>query len=758
MKSPGVLSRTISTPIILIAILLVIALATMGIGSGPFTRTIVEMLIRVVIVVGLYVFIGNSGVISFGHIGFMCLGAYAAAWFTIPPAIKQYSLRGLPEIIATNQLPFVVSAVLATLFAGIVAWVFGRILMRLSGIAASIATFAMLAMINTVYSNWESVTGATSSIVRHPMKTGLWTAFIGACLAVIVAYLHSISRSGLALRAARDEAIAASASGVDIERERRIAFVLSGFILGFAGVLYAHFLGVVNPDAFYLGLTFTTLSMLVIGGMNSLSGAVIGTVVLSLLIQALRWLEQGLDVGGTVLSLPLGVQEIAIGAIMIAILVFRPSGITGNRELRWPRRARARASESSAQTGFGENALQPNGDCHEILDHHRHGGVLRRVGDRTGDGRRRGHRHRLRHRRSRASCRPMTSPPKTPPRSASTKSTRPAACSASRSASFPPIPRATVPKVQRPACRSSTRARTSLSCPATTISAHPRPSPPKAPARCPSSSARNRSRPASRASARTPSRLPSSLPSRRDHGGMGLQQEERAQVLSPARHLDRVQQGHLRRLRLPAAEALGRRTRRQRHLQERGRLDRGPDHAHQEPAEEPDAIMLCSMMPGVVSAIKQIRAAGITAPILNGSGVDGSYWLNAVPDLSNFFVPVQGSIYGDDPNPDVNKFNATYKQVTGGDPSSQYVYPGYVMVDLWAKAVERAKTTEAAAVVAELEKMKDEPTLFGPRTFTNEIHHQNRSRYLVVETKGGKPGVVDEWTISEPIPLGDLLK
>jgi branched-chain amino acid transport system substrate-binding protein len=174
--------------------------------------------------------------------------------------------------------------------------------------------------------------------------------------------------------------------------------------------------------------------------------------------------------------------------------------------------------------------------------------------------------------------------------------------------------------------------------------------------------------------------------------------------------------------------------------------------------KEPDAIMLCTMMPGGVSAVKQIRAAGINAPILNGSGMDGSYWLSAVPDLSGFIVPVQGSIYGDDPNPKVQEFNKKYKEATGGDPSSQYVYPGYVLIDVWAKAVERAKTTEAAAVVAELEKMKDEPTLFGPRTFTSEIHHQNRGRYLIVQTEKGKPAVVDEWTIKDPIPVPDLMK
>ena len=174
--------------------------------------------------------------------------------------------------------------------------------------------------------------------------------------------------------------------------------------------------------------------------------------------------------------------------------------------------------------------------------------------------------------------------------------------------------------------------------------------------------------------------------------------------------------------------------------------------------KEPDAIMLCTMMPGAVSAVKQIRAAGINSMILNGSGMDGSYWLSAVPDLSNFYVPVQGSIYGDDPNPEVTKFNAAYKAKTGADPSSMYVYPGYVMIDVWAKAVERAKSIDADAVVAELEKMKNEATLFGSRTFTSELHHQNQAKYLIADTEKGKPSIIDSWTISEPIPLDALLK
>ena len=131
--------------------------------SRPFNQTVIDIFLRVILVVGLYIFIGNSGVMSFGHTGFTCLGGYAAAWLTMPPMMKQTLLPGLPNWLMQLQLPFWAGAVFAALWAALWAALFGRVLMRLSGIAASIATFAMLAMINTIYSNWESVTAATSS-------------------------------------------------------------------------------------------------------------------------------------------------------------------------------------------------------------------------------------------------------------------------------------------------------------------------------------------------------------------------------------------------------------------------------------------------------------------------------------------------------------------------------------------------------------------------------------------------------------------
>jgi len=332
----SVVRRTMMTPIILALILAAFAAAAVLSGSRPFNQTIIDMFLRVIMVVGVYIFIGNSGVISFGHVGFACLGGYAAAWLTMPPMMKKTLMPGLPDWLMQTQLPYWAGAVIAALWAALFAFLFGRILMRLSGIAASIATFAMLAMINTIYSNWESVTAATSSVVGIPIVRTIWPYLIAAIAAMVIGWLHAISRAGLALRAARDEPTAAAASAIDIPRERLIAFTLSGGVMGLGGALFAHSIGVVTPDTFYLGMTFTTLSMLVVGGMGSLSGAVLGVVILSSLIQVLRWLEAGVAIGTSTFALPNGVQEIALGIVMVVILMFRPSGIMGNRELDWP--------------------------------------------------------------------------------------------------------------------------------------------------------------------------------------------------------------------------------------------------------------------------------------------------------------------------------------------------------------------------------------------------------------------------------------
>src|SRR5580704_829578 len=353
-RRPAVVWRTIAPPVILIVVLVAIAALTYQFSSRAFNRTVVEMFINIMVVVGLYVFVGNSGLLSFGHISFMCLGAYMTAWLTIPPVMKSVTLKGLPAWLLHTQLPMWAATPISAVFAALFALVVGRVIMRLSGIAASIATFGLLGVVNNVYSNWDSVTGGQGSIVGIPPTMNVWLGWLGAAATIAIAYLFSISRSGLALRATRDEAVAASASGIDIVRERLVAFVVSAFIIGLAGALYAHFLSIVNPGSFYLRTTFITLSMLVVGGMYSLTGAVGGVVVISALIELFRNLEKGVGLGGLTIALPNGVQEIAIGIITIVILMYLPTGLTRNREFSWRGCPLARRLPRPAQTALKE--------------------------------------------------------------------------------------------------------------------------------------------------------------------------------------------------------------------------------------------------------------------------------------------------------------------------------------------------------------------------------------------------------------------
>lgn len=335
---PSIFRRhQLDTPLLLCLALLLLTVLSLT-GSAGLQRTVTEMLIRMVMVVGLFIFIGHSGVMSFGHMVFVGIGAYGVAWTTMEPAIKQLVLPGLPEFLQHWALPWIPASLLSALLAAFVALIAGAVILRLSGIAASIATFSLLAIFNVVYSNWDSVTAGSSSIVGIPTPVEVWQALAFAATAILLAHLHSVSRFGLALRAVREEPIAALSCGINAWRQLLAAFVLSAFVCGLGGALDAQFLGVVNPDAYYLGRTFTCLTMLVIGGSASLSGAVMGVLVLSALIEVLVRLESGVALGNMTIHLPTGSQEIVVGLVMMVMLIRRPAGLMKGRDWRWPGR------------------------------------------------------------------------------------------------------------------------------------------------------------------------------------------------------------------------------------------------------------------------------------------------------------------------------------------------------------------------------------------------------------------------------------
>ena len=312
---------------------LVALAALVGTIVSTSTETyVINALVNVAIVVALYVFIGNSGVLSFGHISFVAVGAWAAGVLSMPVEEKPAIMPNLASLLRDHTIGNVGSLALAAAVGAAFALVVGLPLMRLSGLGAGIATFGVLEITHNVLRYWEKIGPGLNTFSAVPETTGLLQASLGAVLAVVVAFAYKRSRFGRLLSATREDAAAARAVGVSVYRQRLIAFVLSGALAGFAGGLYVHLLPV-NTESVYLDLTFITLAMLVIGGATSLWGAVVGALVVSAVDSFLAEAESGIHVFGQSLDLPAGTRIVVVGALMALVLILRPAGLTGGREL-----------------------------------------------------------------------------------------------------------------------------------------------------------------------------------------------------------------------------------------------------------------------------------------------------------------------------------------------------------------------------------------------------------------------------------------
>jgi branched-chain amino acid transport system permease protein len=318
--------------------LLVVAVGAVSTGVSPANQIyFLNALVSVAIVVAIYVFVGISGVLSFGQISFVAVGAFAAGVFTVPLESKRAVLADLFPLLRNHTVGNVPSLLLAAAVGGVFAFVVGLPLMRLSGLAAGIATFAVLEITHNVLREWTKIGPGATTLPLVPESTGPLQATLGALVAIAVAFAYQRSRRGRLLRASREDPAAARGAGVDIHRQRLAAFTLSGALAGFAGALYVHLLGSITTEQVYLELTFLTLAMLVVGGLTSLWGAVVGALAVSGLDSFLSQAEQGIH-AGLRLDLPSGARLVILSTVMALVLILRPAGLTGGRELRLPRR------------------------------------------------------------------------------------------------------------------------------------------------------------------------------------------------------------------------------------------------------------------------------------------------------------------------------------------------------------------------------------------------------------------------------------
>jgi branched-chain amino acid transport system permease protein len=342
---------SLSVPLALIAIVALVGAN----GTPSLQSTVTLILCNLIVVLGLQVFVGNSGVYSFGQLGFATAGAYVAAFLTLPAAFALLQTPGLPHFLADAHLDALSSTLIAAVVSGLLAIVVGLPLMRTSTLAIPISTFAFLIVVYNVVANWDRVTGGSSGLVSIPRTTSVGTAALWAVAAVLVALAYKWSAGGYRLQATREDEVAARSIGIGVMRERLIAFGISGILCGIGGALAVHQSGVLNPTIFYFGATVTTMTMLVVGGSRSVFGAVLGAIAIATVNELLHGVENGANLFGLVsIGEAPGLAAIGLGLILLATMIAMPDGLSGGDEageLSWLGRLRRTTSPPPSPNG-----------------------------------------------------------------------------------------------------------------------------------------------------------------------------------------------------------------------------------------------------------------------------------------------------------------------------------------------------------------------------------------------------------------------
>jgi branched-chain amino acid transport system permease protein len=310
-----------------VLVLAVAVLAAWMLLPGSFEGPLILMMINMVAVIGIGIYCGNSGIVSFGHTAFMALGAYASALMTIAPDSKASLLPALPEVVVLFQVAPLTGILLATLVVGLLAIPVAYVIGRLEGSTASIATLGLLLIVNGVLVGARDYTRGSQALFGLPVTVDLPLALGFVALAILIARLFRDSRAGLVLRAARENAPAAHAAGADVVRARRMAFVISALVTAAAGALYGHYIGVLTPRAFYFDLNFMLLAMLIVGGMTTVTGAIVGTAMVSVLVEILRRFADGGTFGPVTLPPVYGLTTIGLSVAILLVLYVRRAGL-----------------------------------------------------------------------------------------------------------------------------------------------------------------------------------------------------------------------------------------------------------------------------------------------------------------------------------------------------------------------------------------------------------------------------------------------
>jgi branched-chain amino acid transport system permease protein len=303
-----------------------------------YSRRIVNLCaIYVVLALSLNLINGFTGLFSLGHAGFMAVGAYVSALLTMTAAQKDmnFFLTPIAPWLHDITLPFLPALLIAGLVTALIGFLVGAPVLRLRDDYLAIATLGFAEIIRVLITNFQPITNGAQGLKGLPKYSTTWAVWGCAAAATVFMILLMRSSYGRAIKAVRDDEIAAEAMGVNVFRVKVVSFTTSSFMAGVGGALLGHMITTIDPKMFTFVLTYNIVLIVVLGGSGSISGSVIGAVAVTIGMEFLRFLDEPMDfIVFTIPGIP-GVRMVVFSILLMAVVIFRQRGLMGNRELSW---------------------------------------------------------------------------------------------------------------------------------------------------------------------------------------------------------------------------------------------------------------------------------------------------------------------------------------------------------------------------------------------------------------------------------------
>jgi branched-chain amino acid transport system permease protein len=300
-------------------------------------RILNNIAIFIILAVSYNLINGVTGQFSLGPHAFLAIGAYTCAILTLSPEEKLRSFIIEPMIWPLSQMSvsFPVSLVIAGLVTAFFALLMAVPVFRVRGDYLAIVTFGFGEVIQVVANNIVNITNGPLGLKGLAPYTNLWWSW-GICLFTIFCTVRLVNSSyGRAMKSVREDETAAEAMGINAFWTKTLALAFSAFFQGVAGGLLAHLITTISPSLFTFMLTFNLLSMIVIGGLGSTTGAVIGAVLVTWGGELLRAFEEPLTIFGYHYEGIPGMRMVIFSLLLIVVMLFARTGIMGRREFSW---------------------------------------------------------------------------------------------------------------------------------------------------------------------------------------------------------------------------------------------------------------------------------------------------------------------------------------------------------------------------------------------------------------------------------------